>query len=40
MKAIVQAEVSDVHKRIRLLEPENEILWRAATYFAQSRLSK
>ncbi len=40
-KAFEQAEVRDAQKRIRLLEKqENEILRRAAAYFAQSQLPK
>jgi len=35
VKAIEQAELRDAQKRIRLLEQENEILRRAAAYFAQ-----
>ncbi|WIE62236.1 IS3 family transposase [Curtobacterium sp. MCLR17_032] len=34
-KAVEQAELRDAQKRIRLLEQENEILRRAAAYFAQ-----
>jgi transposase len=32
------AETRDVKKRIRLLEQENEVLRRAAAYFAQANL--
>lgn len=39
-KAFEQAELRDAQKRIRLLEQENEIVRRAAAYFAQSQLPK
>ncbi|ROS58456.1 transposase [Curtobacterium sp. PhB172] len=39
-KAVEQAELRDAQKRIRLLEQENEILRRAAAYFAKSQLLK
>ncbi|WIB34387.1 IS3 family transposase [Curtobacterium sp. MCSS17_005] len=39
-KAVDQAELRDAQKRIRLLEQENEILRRAAAYFAQSPTPK
>jgi transposase len=40
LKAVEQAELREAQKRIRLLEQENEILRRAAAYFAQSQLPK
>jgi transposase len=40
VKAVEQAELRDAQKRIRLLGQENEILRRAAAYFAQSQLPK
>ncbi len=39
-KAAEQAALKEAQKRIRLLEQENEILRRAAAYFAQSQLPK
>ena len=39
-RAVEQAQLRDAQKRIRLLEQENEILRRAAAYFAQSQLPK
>lgn len=39
-KAVEQAALRVAQKRIRLLEQENEILRRAAAYFAQSQLPK
>jgi transposase len=39
-KAVEQAELREAHKRIRLLEQENEILRRAAAYLSQAHLPK